>query len=209
MDEKVNKLMALSIGVTILSELSFTFYVSVYGFSNITGHVLKIVSFYLIYKAIIENCLRRPYDTLFRNLEENQKRYQRAQRIGKVGNWEYNLQTTEFWGSDEAKRIYGFDPHSDSFSTEEVESCIPERERVHQALVDLLERDKEYNLEFDIISKDTRERKTIISIAELEKDENGNPFRITGVIQDVTKRRQSELALRKSEAQLHAVFEAA
>ena len=76
MDEKVNHLIALSIGVTILSELSFTFYVSVYGFSNITGHVLKIVSFYLIYKAIIENGLRRPYDTLFRDLKESEDRYQ-------------------------------------------------------------------------------------------------------------------------------------
>lgn len=61
----------------------------------------------------------------------------------------------------------------------------------------------------DALLWDTRERKTIISIAELERDENGNPFRITGVIQDITKRRHSELALRKSEAQLHAVFEAA
>ena len=332
MDENVNRLIAASIVVTILAELCFTFYVSVYGFSNIAGHVLKIISFYLIYRAIIENGLRRPYDTMFRNLKEseeryqqifetnqaikllvdpqegaiveanqaacefygytkaeiltkkitdinmlppdqvhlemaraktvdrvrfsfphrlasgemrdvlvysgpvktaegtllfsiihdvtdqkraeellkeNQERYRKAQRLGKVGNWEYNIQTMEFWGSDEAKGIYGFDPQSESFTTEEVESCIPERERVHQALIDLLQREKEYNLEFDIITRDTRERKTIVSIAEVEKDENGNPIRITGVIQDITKRKQSELALRKSEARLHAVFEAA
>ena len=36
------------------------------------------------------------------------------------------------------------------------ESCIPERERVHQALVDLIERNVPYNLEFEIITKGTR-----------------------------------------------------
>ncbi len=76
MDEKVNRLIAASIVVTILAELCFTFYISVYGFSNITGHVLKIISFYLIYKAIIENGLRRPYDILFREVKESEKRYQ-------------------------------------------------------------------------------------------------------------------------------------
>jgi PAS domain S-box-containing protein len=52
--------------------------VSVYGFSNIFGHVLKIISFYLIYKAIIENGLRRPYHTMFSNLKESEARYQQV-----------------------------------------------------------------------------------------------------------------------------------
>jgi PAS domain S-box-containing protein len=78
MDEKVNHLVLASIVVTMASELCFTFYVSVYGFSNIFGHVLKIISFYLIYKAIIENGLRRPYHTMFSNLKESEARYQQV-----------------------------------------------------------------------------------------------------------------------------------
>ena len=45
-------------------------------------------------------------------LRISEGRYRRAEAIGHVGNWEYNLQTTKFWGSDEAKRIYGFDPEA-------------------------------------------------------------------------------------------------
>ncbi|SLM27889.1 PAS/PAC sensor hybrid histidine kinase [Desulfamplus magnetovallimortis] len=135
-------------------------------------------------------------------LRKNQERYQKAQRIGKVGNWEYNVQTMEFWGSEEAKNIYGFQPDADTFTTDEVENCIPERERVHKALIDLVESGKEYNLEFDIITKNTNERKTIISIAELEKDGDGNPLKISGVIQDITKRKRSEEALLKLKIQL-------
>ena len=52
--------------------MAFTFYISVYGFSNLVGHVFKIISFYLIYKAIIETALVGPYDLLFRNLKKNE-----------------------------------------------------------------------------------------------------------------------------------------
>ncbi|MBI9074906.1 MAG: PAS domain S-box protein [Desulfatibacillum sp.] len=142
-------------------------------------------------------------------LKLSESRYLKAQKLGKVGNWEYNLQTKEFWGSDEAKRIYGFDLEMDSFTTDEVENCIPERARVHQALIDLIEHGKEYNLEFDIITKNTHKRKTIISIAELERDSEGNPLNVSGVIHDITKRKRSENALKKSEEQLRTIFQAA
>jgi len=143
------------------------------------------------------------------NLKLNDSRYQKAQKLGKVGNWEYNFQTTEFWGSDQVKRIYGFDPDKDKFTTDEVEDCIPERERVHQALIDLIEKEKEYNLEFDIISKNDKNRKTIISIAELEKDEKGNPLKVTGVIHDITALRKSSEELETKNEQLKTIFKAA
>lgn len=72
-ERSVFLLLAFSIGVTIGSELAFTFYVSVYGFSNLVGHFLKIIAFFLIYKAIIETGLRRPYDILLRELREKQE----------------------------------------------------------------------------------------------------------------------------------------
>ncbi len=134
-------------------------------------------------------------------LRTSEHRYRIAQAMGHVGNWEYNLQTTHFWGSDEAKRIYGFDPAKDDFSTDEVERCIPERERVHQALIDLIEKEKSYNLEFEIQPRDGSAPRIITSVAELQRDEHGNPLRVTGVIQDVTQLKQAE-----RERQLYAEF---
>jgi len=55
---------------TILSEISFTFYVSVYGLSNMLGHIFKLISFYFIYKAINETSLKKPYTLLFNKLRE-------------------------------------------------------------------------------------------------------------------------------------------
>jgi PAS domain S-box-containing protein len=74
-DPDVLRLLVASIIVTIGAELAFTFYVSVYGMSNLVGHFFKIVSFYLIYKAIIETGLVRPYDLFFRNLKASEESY--------------------------------------------------------------------------------------------------------------------------------------
>jgi PAS domain S-box-containing protein len=135
-------------------------------------------------------------------LRESEERYRMAQAIGHVGNWEYDLQTTRFWGSDEAKRIYGFDPELANFTTDEVEKCIPEREQVHQALVNLIEAGKPYNLEFEIHPINSSEPTIITSIAELQRDEHGNPLMVMGVIQDVTQRKRAEEEIRQLNQEL-------
>ncbi|MCP4161278.1 MAG: hypothetical protein GY760_14490 [Deltaproteobacteria bacterium] len=45
---------------TIISELSFSFYVSNYSLSNLVGHLFKVASFYMIYKAIIKEGIKTP-----------------------------------------------------------------------------------------------------------------------------------------------------
>jgi PAS domain S-box-containing protein len=141
-------------------------------------------------------------------LKLNEQRYKNAQRMGRVGNWEYDLLTENFWGSDEAKRIYGFDPESRVFKTDEVKNCIPDRERVHQALVDLIEKGQPYDLEFEIRPITGPDKKIIKAIAELVKNDSGIPIKIAGVIQDITERNQAENALKEGEAFLGALIDA-
>jgi PAS domain S-box-containing protein len=76
---RVLRLIVASMVLTIISEMSFTLYVHAYGLSNLIGHYLKIVSCYLIYKAIIETGLTKPYDLLYRKrIEENLVKLSRA-----------------------------------------------------------------------------------------------------------------------------------
>nr|WP_321497606.1 MASE3 domain-containing protein [uncultured Methanolobus sp.] len=68
-DTDVYNLISASIVLTIFAELAFTFYIDVYGFSNLVGHYFKLLSFYLVYKAIVVTSLSRPYDLLYRELK--------------------------------------------------------------------------------------------------------------------------------------------
>lgn len=75
-DRKVLRLISGSIIATIISELVFTFYISVYDISNLIGHYFKVAAFFLIYKAIIETGLRNPYSILLRELKKKEEKLQ-------------------------------------------------------------------------------------------------------------------------------------
>ncbi len=75
-DKNIFSLLIASIILTIASELAFTFYIKVHGLSNLTGHFLKLISFYLIYKSIIESGFVKPYSLLFRNLKQREEELQ-------------------------------------------------------------------------------------------------------------------------------------
>jgi len=72
------RLLVASITVTIASELAFTLYLDVTGLFNLIGHYLKIISFYLIYKAIIETGFKKPLTLLFGDLEQSENRLRAA-----------------------------------------------------------------------------------------------------------------------------------
>lgn len=80
-DERIFRLLVGSVLLTIVSELAFTFYVSVYGVSNIIGHLFKIMSFYLIYRAVIQTGLVEPYRLIFRELTESNDALTRSKEL--------------------------------------------------------------------------------------------------------------------------------
>ena len=65
-------LIIFSILSTMIAELAFTFYIGVYDLSNLVGHIFKIISFYLIYLAIIQKGLEDPLHTLFTRLKKSE-----------------------------------------------------------------------------------------------------------------------------------------
>lgn len=65
-------LLVSSIVLTMGSELAFTFYVDVYGFSNAVGHFFKLASFYLIYLAVVKTGFTDPQKSLYRELAQRE-----------------------------------------------------------------------------------------------------------------------------------------
>lgn len=74
-------LIIAAIVTTIVAELFFTFYISVYGLSNLLGHYFKLISFYMVYKAIVRTSILDPYDTLFNDLKDRERELLEEKRL--------------------------------------------------------------------------------------------------------------------------------
>jgi two-component sensor histidine kinase len=77
-DTAMFRWLCLAVAATAIAEILFTFYVDVYGLSNVLGHLLKIVSFYAIFKAILERGIRRPDQLFFRRLAQRERELSEA-----------------------------------------------------------------------------------------------------------------------------------
>lgn len=73
LDPKISLLLQASMGLTVVSELYFTFYVSVFGISNVMGHLFKIGAYFFLYRAAISVVLRDPMSTIFSQLRQREE----------------------------------------------------------------------------------------------------------------------------------------
>lgn len=78
-DKHVLRSIIWSIVLMVVSDLSFTLYIDVYGFWNAIGHICKIIGFYFLYKGIIELGLTRPFDLMFFDLKRKQRELQESE----------------------------------------------------------------------------------------------------------------------------------
>ena len=78
-NDRVFFLTVYSIACTVLSEISFTAYVSVYGFANMAGHFAKLAAFYFIYRAILVTGIKEPFELIFRDLKQAEEALRKSQ----------------------------------------------------------------------------------------------------------------------------------
>ena len=72
-ERRVASLLAGAMLLIILAELAFTLYVDLYGALNFLGHYLALVSLMMIYSAIIQTALVRPFSLIFLELQRRVK----------------------------------------------------------------------------------------------------------------------------------------
>ena len=73
-EESLLWMLIITIGTAILSELMLFDNLG-NGWGTIVGYGFKVITFYLVYLAIIRTGLQRPYDLVLRNLEQQERRY--------------------------------------------------------------------------------------------------------------------------------------
>jgi PAS domain S-box-containing protein len=73
-DEQVFTLLIFSVLCSIVAELFFTQYFSVYSLTNLIGHLFLFCSSFFIYRAIVVTGMTKPMALIFRNLEQSEER---------------------------------------------------------------------------------------------------------------------------------------
>jgi|GEM_PF-3864239 len=127
-----------------------------------------------------------------RLLEENQRKLSIAQQIGKIGYWEYQLQTRVMCLSEEACAILGNQPnHCKGGYLILIENVHPdERSKVKLALENSIESGTKFCKACRLLLPTGCLRYVNIE-AQWIKDEHNNP-KLVGVVQDVTDKRKIE-----------------
>ena len=130
-------------------------------------------------------------------LKESEARLIEAQRIAQVGSWEFDVASDSLTWSDETFRLFEVDRETFGASYEAfMDRVHPEdRKRVSQAYLDSLTNRKPYEISHRICMPDGR-IKWVNECCEMHFDAQGNAVRSRGTVQDITRRKLAEDALR-------------
>ena len=150
-----------------------------------------------------------------KELQNAIRQLQDAQKMTKLGSWEWNIETGVVEWSHEMYRIYGysdifpvdFDKATERMRPEDAERS---KERTKKFIADALARFKATGeryfdispIEFTVYLPDGTE-KQLRSSGKIELTEKGEIYRMLGAIQDVTEIRSTERQLALTNAELH------
>lgn len=141
-------------------------------------------------------------------LSKKQANLEEAQRIGKIGSWELNLQNNQIERSAEIFKIYEIEPSLKDFSPETFLSLIhsEDREKVQNAHTDSVKNKQSYTIEYRLLFADER-IKYVLESCETYYDTQDKPLRSLGTVQDITVRKQMEETLKASEQEYRSLAE--
>lgn len=131
-------------------------------------------------------------------LREKETSLAEAQRIARMGNWEWNIRTNVIKWSDEIYRIFGLAPWDFNGTVEAFLSHVhpDDKDFVKQAIDDAVYKREPYSIDHSILLPNGQER-IVHEQGEVEYDDKGKPVRMVGTINDITERKIMEGELRK------------
>jgi len=136
-------------------------------------------------------------DITTRKLEEEQikldrSRLLKSQEIGQLGYWELEKNSDKIWGSEKACELFGFPPVAGEIPISKIETLVNDIDKVRRAGKELIKERQKYDIEVQIFPDDKHSPRIISAVGEIENDLLDNPYKIVGVIKDITEQKRIE-----------------
>ena len=139
-------------------------------------------------------------------LKSSEKRYELATSAGKVGVWDWDLETNEIYVDPNLKTMLGYADHEIQNYLDDWGKLVhpDDAEKVMaEAEAHLGGLKPQYEVTHRMLHKDGSVR-WFLARGTAIRDTNGKPYRMVGTDTDITERKQMEEELRESEAKLRA-----
>ncbi len=199
-DPSVMRLMTASIGLLVVAELAFSGYVDdPYHGANMVGHLLRILSYYLLYVALVRTSLERPAETLFRELSktadalrDSEARYRSTFERATLGIAHVSLDGRWLMANRVMSSLTGYDTAELLRMKPEALTYPDDREAEQRMLTKLADGEMtDYRLEKRIVRKDGSLLWVNSSTARLGGSGVENDYLIS-IVEDITERKAAE-----------------
>lgn len=130
-------------------------------------------------------------------LKKSNERLENAQRIARMGGWDWDIEKDDLHWSAEIYRIFGVEPREFGATYETFLGFVHPEDRmaVHRNVTEALTLRKPYSIEHRIVLADGTV-KVVHEQGEVRFNSAGSPVAMSGTVQDITERKQIDEQLR-------------
>jgi PAS domain S-box-containing protein len=132
---------------------------------------------------------------------ENEYWLKESQRIGRLGSYTLDLITGKYTSSEVLDSIFGIDQDMEKNIETWKNTVAPEylKEVMDHFYENVLKKGEPLEIEYQIIRANDNERRWVWSTGLLNRDEEGTPVQVFGIIQDITERKKRNEMLIENE----------
>ncbi len=167
-------------------------------------YILKDASFLdrlpaVITRTLQEQKIRQQLQSVEMALRQSEMRLARAQKIARMGSWEWNFVSGEIYWSDELYRIFGFPPGQPAIITMDwLYTLVSPLDLANfkKALRTTIKNGTALDINYRIVAADEGEI-VVNSQGEIEYDETGHACFLSGTTLDITARIKAESVIQQ------------
>ena len=138
-------------------------------------------------------------------IEQSERRLREAQQLAHMGSWEMYYEENKLYWSDESFRLWGYDPVNEPISYEKFNERVhpDDRERVQYAIETAMQEESDYKIDYRLLLPNDVKR-DIYAQGGVIRDAKGNVVGMSGIVLDITERKQMEKNIIEAREQAEA-----